>query len=680
MKKYNYILNGLDCANCARKIENHLNKDDRYKDVKINFSTLKLSFQTSIEDDVLKITEKLIKEIEPDVTIINNEYKKNNISTDIIQLILGILLLILSIIIKNNLISNILLILSYIVLLSKTFITALKLLKRKTLNENMLITISCIGAYLIDKQHEGIMVIILYSIGKILEAKAVNNTRKSISSLMDIKPEYANVYKDKKKVKISPIEVKKKDIIVVKPGEKVPLDGIIVKGTSNLDVSSLTGESKLQQVKKDDEILSGSINKDGTLEILVTEIYEKSTVNKILNLVENATDNKAKTENFVSKAAKIYTPIVIILAIMVIILFPLIFNISLKNSIYRALTFLVISCPCAIAISVPLSYFSGIGCASKNGILIKGSNYLDALRKINTIVFDKTGTLTYGNFTVSEIVSLDKKYTKEDIFKYIYIGELYSNHPIGKSIINYKKINVKKYDLNNYKEYSGKGISYIYDNDVYKIGSSNFVKYKEKDSNIYLSINNKVIGYIVLEDTIKETTIKAINELKKLNINIKIFTGDNKEIALKIGNKLSIKNENIYSELLPDDKYMNLRKLISVKEKNEVVAFVGDGINDSPSLALADIGISMGLNGSSAAIEASDVVIMQDNLCDIVKAINISKRTNKIIIEDLIFSIGTKILILILSSLGLCGMWEAVFADVGVTVLAILNTLRILRK
>lgn len=680
MKKYNYILNGLDCANCARKIENHLNKDDRYKDVKINFSTLKLSFQTSIEDDVLKITEKLIKEIEPDVTIINNEYKKNNISTDIIQLILGILLLILSIIIKNNLISNILLILSYIVLLSKTFITALKLLKRKTLNENMLITISCIGAYLIDKQHEGIMVIILYSIGKILEAKAVNNTRKSISSLMDIKPEYANVYKDKKIVKISPIEVKKKDIIVVKPGEKVPLDGIIVKGTSNLDVSSLTGESKLQQVKKDDEILSGSINKDGTLEILVTEIYEKSTVNKILNLVENATDNKSKTENFVSKAAKIYTPIVIILAIMVIILFPLIFNISLKNSIYRALTFLVISCPCAIAISVPLSYFSGIGCASKNGILIKGSNYLDALRKINTIVFDKTGTLTYGNFTVSEIVSLDKKYTKEDIFKYIYIGELYSNHPIGKSIINYKKINVKKYDLNNYKEYSGKGISYIYDNDVYKIGSSNFVKYKEKDSNIYLSINNKVIGYIVLEDTIKETTIKAINELKRLNINIKMFTGDNKEIALKIGNKLSIKNENIYSELLPDDKYINLRKLISVKEKNEVVAFVGDGINDSPSLALADIGISMGLNGSSAAIEASDVVVMQDNLCDIVKAINISKRTNKIIIEDLIFSIGTKVLILILSALGLCGMWEAVFADVGVTVLAILNTLRILRK
>lgn len=680
MKKYNYILNGLDCANCARKIENHLNKDDRYKDVKINFSTLKLSFQTSIEDDVLKITEKLIKEIEPDVTIINNEYKKNNISTDIIQLILGILLLILSIIIKNNLISNILLILSYIVLLSKTFITALKLLKRKTLNENMLITISCIGAYLIDKQHEGIMVIILYSIGKILEAKAVNNTRKSISSLMDIKPEYANVYKDKKIVKISPIEVKKKDIIVVKPGEKVPLDGIIVKGTSNLDVSSLTGESKLKQVKKDDEILSGSINKDGTLEILVTEIYEKSTVNKILNLVENATDNKAKTENFVSKAAKIYTPIVIILAIIVIILFPLIFNISLRNSIYRALTFLVISCPCAIAISVPLSYFSGIGCASKNGILIKGSNYLDALRKINTIIFDKTGTLTYGNFTVSEIVSLDKKYTKEDIFKYIYIGELYSNHPIGKSIINYKKINVKKYDLNNYKEYSGKGISYIYDNDVYKIGSSNFVKYKEKDSNIYLSINNKVIGYIVLEDTIKETTIKAINELKKLNINIKMFTGDNKEIALKIGNKLSIKNENIYSELLPDDKYMNLREVISVKEKNEVVAFVGDGINDSPSLALADIGISMGLNGSSAAIEASDVVIMQDNLCDIVKAINISKRTNKIIIEDLIFSIGTKVLILILSALGLCGMWEAVFADVGVTVLAILNTLRILRK
>lgn len=678
MKKYSYIVNGLDCANCARKVEEHLSHDERYKDVKLNFSTLKLSFSTNIEEDVLKITEKIIKEVEPDISIINNEYKKNDIARDIIKLIVGIVLFILSLIIKQNLISKILLILSYIVLLEKTFITALKLLKRKTVNENMLITISCVGAYLVGKPNEGLMVIILYSIGKILEAKAVNNTRKSISSLMDIKPEYANVYKKKELVKVSPEQVKKNDIIVIKPGEKIPLDGIVIKGSAHLDVASLTGESKLVSVTKEDTVLSGSINKDGTIEVKVTEIYEKSTVNKILNLVENATDNKAKTENFVSKAAKVYTPIIMLLAVLVILFLPLLFHVSYSNSIYRALTFLVISCPCAIAISVPLSYFSGIGCASKNGILVKGSNYLDALRNVNTIVFDKTGTLTYGNFTVSKIVSLDKKYKKSDVFKYIYLGESYSNHPIAKSIVSYKKVNITKMNITNFREYSGKGIGYKYDGDNYKIGSSSFVKREENNANIYLSINNKVVGYLVLEDSMKDTTINAIKELKKRNITIKMFTGDNKKTADEIGKKLSI--DEVYSEMLPTDKYEKLKEIIDKKEKNDVIAFVGDGINDSPVLALADIGISMGLNGSSAAIEASDVVIMQDDLRDIPKAIEISKRTNKIIVENLVFSIGTKVLILLLSTLGLCGMWEAVFADVGVTVLAILNTLRILRK
>lgn len=678
LKKYSYIVNGLDCANCARKVEEHLSHDERYKDVKLNFSTLKLSFSTNIEEDVLKITEKIIKEVEPDISIINNEYKKNDIARDIIKLIVGIVLFILSLIIKQNSFGKILLIVSYIVLLEKTFITALKILKRKTLNENMLITISCVGAYLVGKPNEGLMVIILYSIGKILEAKAVNNTRKSISSLMDIKPEYANVYKKKELVKVSPEEVKKNDVIVIKPGEKIPLDGIVIKGSAHLDVASLTGESKLVSVTKEDTVLSGSINKDGTIEVKVTEIYEKSTVNKILNLVENATDNKAKTENFVSKAAKVYTPIIMLLAVLVILFLPLLFHVSYSNSIYRALTFLVISCPCAIAISVPLSYFSGIGCASKNGILVKGSNYLDALRNVNTIVFDKTGTLTYGNFTVSKIVSLDKKYKKSDVFKYIYLGESYSNHPIAKSIVSYKKVNIKKMNITNFREYSGKGIGYKYDGDNYKIGSSSFVKREENNANIYLSINNKVVGYLVLEDSMKDTTINAIKELKKRNITIKMFTGDNKKTADEIGKKLSI--DEVYSEMLPTDKYEKLKEIIDKKEKNDVIAFVGDGINDSPVLALADIGISMGLNGSSAAIEASDVVIMQDDLRDISKAIEISKRTNKIIVENLVFSIGTKVLILLLSTLGLCGMWEAVFADVGVTVLAILNTLRILRK
>lgn len=678
MKKYSYIINGLDCANCARKVEEHLAHDERYKDVKLNFSTLKLSFSTDMKEDVLKITEKIIKEVEPDISIINNEYKKNDISKDVIKLVVGIVLFGISLIINQNIISKILLIFSYIILLEKTFITALKLLKRKTVNENMLITISCIGAYLIGKPNEGLMVIVLYSIGKILEKEAVNNTRKSISSLMDIKPEYANVYKKKELVKVSPEQVKKNDVIVIKPGEKIPLDGIVIKGSTHLDVASLTGESKLVNVKKDDAVLSGSINKDGTIEVKVTEIYEKSTVNKILNLVENATDNKAKTENFVSKAAKVYTPIIMVLAVIVIIFLPLLFNVSYANSVYRALTFLVISCPCAIAISVPLSYFSGIGCASKNGILVKGSNYLDALRNINTIVFDKTGTLTYGNFTVSKIISLDKKYKKNDIFKYIYLGESYSNHPIAKSIISYKKVNIKNMNITNFREYAGKGIGYKLDGDNYKIGSSSFVKVKENNSNIYLSVNNKVVGYLVLEDSIKDTTIHAIKELKKLNIKIKMFTGDNEKQAKKIGDKLGITE--VYSEMLPTDKYEKLKEIIDSKDKNDIVAFVGDGINDSPVLALADIGISMGLNGSSAAIEASDVVVMQDNLQDIVKAMKISKRTNKIIIENLAFSIGTKVFILLLSTLGLCGMWEAVFADVGVTVLAILNTLRILRK
>lgn len=678
--KCKYKLNNLDCANCANKIEQTLKRDKNINNASVNFTKLTVMVDTNMEKGVKTYVSNIVKGIEPDVDVLDlneNATTKKSVLFHTLRLVIGIIASLFGVFVFKGNISKVLIIIGYVVLLLRTFTNAVKLLfKSKTINENLLVTISCVGAYLTNNIHEGLMVIILYEIGKILEELAVNNSRKSISNLMDIKPEYANLKTDKEDVKVSPETVKIGDIIVIKQGEKVPLDGIIIKGSAKLNTAALTGESKLREVTINDEVLSGSVNESGLIELKVTNLYNDSTVSRILELVESAGDRKAKTETFVAKAAKIYTPVVLVLAVMVALFLPMLFNVSVSTAIYRALVFLVISCPCAIAISVPLSYFSGIGKASKDGILVKGSDYLDALGNINKIIFDKTGTITTGNYSDYKLTILDDAYKEKDVIKLYVKGEKLSNHPIAKGIINVFNINIKTNDITNFKETSGKGISYELDGKKIKIGSSSFCKAKEKSNSIYLSINNKVVSKLELIDGIKKDAKKTINELKKLGITPYMFTGDDKDIALNIAKKVGI--ENTKYELLPEDKYKLLEEEIS--SNNGITAFVGDGINDAPSLARANVGISMGSIGSASAIEASDVVIMTDELDKIVDGIKISKHTSKIIKQNLIFAIGVKVLVLILSSFGIASMWQAVFADTGVTLLTILNTTRILKK
>lgn len=679
--KYKFTINNLDCANCAAKIEKKLNETSDITNAIVNFSKSSLTIWANREGDIKKYLENIIKTIEPDVTLTDSSINHHDHSTtklDIITLISGVLLsLIAMFILKEGVISKILIILSYILLLYKIVIKAFKQLKSLSIDENLLITVSCIGAYFTNNIHEGLMVIILYDIGKILESIAVNNSRKSIKELMNIKPDYANLKKGDTIIKVSPEEVKVNDLVIVKPGEKVALDGIIVSGESKLNTQSITGESKLLSVSPGDTILSGTINTSGLLTVKITNTFATSTVSKILSLIDDATDRKAKTETFVSASAKIYTPIVLILAILTVIFLPLLSDISVKDAIYRALVFLVISCPCAIAISVPLSYFSGIGASSKQGILIKGSDYLDAISSIKTIVFDKTGTISTGVFSDYTLTILDNTYSKEEIIKYYVSGESLSLHPIGKSIISIFKDTTPYKEIKDFKEISGKGITYNYKDLSIKIGSSTYCKSNTKDEAIYLNINNKNIAKLILKDGLRPDAKNTIKKLNDLDINVLLYTGDNAEIAKNMAKKAGIKEDNVYYNLLPQDKYNLLNEEIS---KDPHVAFVGDGINDAPSLALATVGISMGSIGSDAAIESSDIVIMDDVLDKIPRSIAISKFTNKIIKENLTFAILIKILVLALSFFGIASMWQAVFADTGLTLLTIINTTRILKK
>ena len=678
--KYKYKFNELDCANCANAIEQKLNNDKNIKTASVNFSKLSLIVETDLDKDVKKYVNNIIASVEPDSFVIDigeESDTKKKVKNDILRLVTAIIIAVVGMIIGDSLLSKILIIISYILLLEKTTITAVKLLVRsRTINENLLVTISCIGAYLTNNIHEGLMVVILYEIGKILEEIAVNNSRRSISNLMDIKPEYANLKKGDEIKKVNPEQVKIDDIIVIKQGEKVPLDGIIVKGSAKLNTSALTGESKLSSVKAGDEVLSGTVNINGLFKLKVTSTYTNSTVSRILELVETATDRKAKTETFVARMAKIYTPIVIILAILTAIILPLFFKVPSNVSIYRALVFLVVSCPCAIAISVPLSYFTGIGAASRFGILIKGSDYLDSLCAVNKIVFDKTGTITTGTFSDYNLKILDDNY-KEDEIKQIYAkGEKLSNHPIAMSIVNLFNKNIKTNDVKNYKEISGKGVEFVLGEDKIKIGSSEFCNASKKDGYIYLNINDNNVAKLELLDGVKKGTKKTIATLKSMNIAPKMFTGDSESIAKKIAKSVGI--DDVSYEMLPEDKYKLLENVI--KENSGKTAFVGDGINDAPSLALADIGISMGGVGSASAIEASDIVIMTDDLAKIPVGIKIAKKTNHIIKQNLLFAIGVKVLVLTLSTVGLASMWQAVFADTGVTLITILNTTRILKR
>ena len=678
MKKYKYNINNLDCANCAREIEEMLNDNVNFNNVVVNFSTCKISYESD-KDYTLEELNDLIKTVEPDAYITlneeiqeDNDTKEYHLSILIIALVIGFLGYFLPF---SKIVKIILYVISYSLLLYKTSINAIKLLKKGNgINENALITISCIGALLIGEVLEGMMVITLYTIGKILEEKAINNSRKSIKDLLDIKEPFAYLVDGKKIVKIPVEEVKVGDVLVVKKGEKVPVDGVIIKGGSSLDTSALTGESELVSVNISDEVLSGSINMGDVLEIKANNTFSNSTVAKILDLLESATDKKTKTENMVTKFSKVYTPIIIGLAILITIILPLIFKIPFKTSLYRALTFLVISCPCAIAISVPLSYFTGIGTASKKGILVKGSNYLDNLSNTTSIIFDKTGTLTNGTFNVERIEVLDDKYSEEEIIDILTKGESLSNHPIAKSILKLKKGKIDNSDVLDYKEIEGNGISFKLNNKNVLIGNSKLCGC-DIDTDLHLNINGKHVASAVINDGIKENAKETISELKNNNIKTYMFTGDKKAVALNIGKKLGI--DEIKYEMLPQDKF---KAFESVSDNSEVTIFVGDGINDAPVLKRADIGISMGGVGSDSAIEASDIVLMSDELSRIPLAINISKYTKKIIKENLVFAMSVKVIILLLSVFGFANMWLAVFADTGVTLLTILNTLRIMNK
>lgn len=674
--KYTFKLSGLDCVNCANKIEIKLNEHKDIDKAIVNFNKLIITVYSNKPDFNLDEVKKIVNEIEPDVCVISDmeddKKNKNGIGRELVELIVGIVLFLISMIIKNNIINEVLLVGAYIILLRVVFVKAIKLLMKGRIDENLLVTISCIGAYFTDNIHEGLMVIVLYNIGKILEKIAVNNSRKSIKELMNIKPEYANKMVHDEVVRVSPEELEIGDIIVIKNGEKVPVDAVVIEGSSKMNTAMITGESKLLTVGENDKILSGMINTSSVLKVRVSNTYEDSTVAKILSLLDEATDKKAKTETFVSKAAKIYTPVVLVLSLLTFLLLPLFSSINYSESLYRALVFLVVACPCAIVISVPLSYFSGIGKASKLGILIKGSDYLDTISDIDTIIFDKTGTLTTGEFRDYELVILDDKYKKTEIEKYYVTGESLSNHPIAKSIINLFG-NSKYKDIFDYTEVSGKGISYKYLDDMVKIGSSSYCLSQELDDAIYLNINDKNIAKLYLKDSLKKESKSVVKRLQEMGKKVKMYTGDNKEIADDIAKKLNIDEYNY--GLLPQDKY----KLLERDLVHDNVMFIGDGINDAPTLAKSTIGVSLGGVGSDAAIESADIVIMNDDLTKLITCINVSKYTRKIIKQNLLFAILVKILVLVLSFLGIASMWQAVFADTGVTLITIINTTRILK-
>ena len=679
MNKYRYNINNLDCANCAREIEEALNERSDFKNASVNFSTCKVSYESE-KSFTLEELNKIIKEVEPDAYLtenkVDNVKKEFHLSIFLIAIIISAFTYFFDL--SRN-VKLVLYIISYALLLYRPVTNAIKLLLKKNgINENALISISCIGAFLLGEVMEGIMVISLYTIGKLLEEKAINKSRKSINDLLNIKEPYANLKTGKTFKKIPVEEVKIDDVLVVKKGEKIPVDGVVVKGSSLLDMTALTGESNLVQKNVGDEVLSGSINSKDIIEIKTTSEFKNSTVSKIIELLETATDKKSKTETTITKISKIYTPLVIGLALLIAVFLPVVSNTSLTTSIYRSLTFLVISCPCAIAISIPLSYFTAIGVASKKGILIKGSNYLDNLSNITSIIFDKTGTLTNGSFNVSSIEitddNLKDKYTMDEIINILIKGESYSNHPIAKSIIKLKDIEIDNSDVLDFKEITGGGISFTLDKKHITIGSSKMCAC-QNNAMIHLNIDGKHVASITIDDGIKANAKNVIKYLKDNNIRTYMFTGDKKDIALEIGEKLKI--DDIKYEMLPQDKFKYYE---NISKENDITVFVGDGINDAPVLKRADIGISMGEVGSDVAIEASDIVIMGDDLAKIPTAISISKYTKKIIKQNLIFAMTVKILILLLSVLGFANMWMAVFADTGVTLLTIINTLRIMKK
>ncbi len=664
-------IEGLDCPNCARNLSEEINKLDGITNANIDFVKCKLSFESEdVDEALIKIVE-LTKELEPQAVITDKEASKKNskfLILDLTFLSVGIALGFVLFFVKMP-------VWTYWVLYSvaalllgwKTYLKAFKLLFKGIINENMLITISVVGASFVSEHMEGLMVIALYSIGKIFEGLAVNRSRRSIEKLVKMQPEYANLLVGGEEKQVKPEEVAVGDRIVVKAGERVPLDGKVCQGVASLNLQSLTGESVPVSKKVGDEVLSGSIVLDGVLTLVVTSLYKDSTISKIMNLVENASENKSKTETFISKITRWYTLGVVVLAVLV---WGIVWAVSKDFNIafYRGLIFLVVSCPCAFAISVPLSYFSGLGNASRNGVLIKGSNFLDACANLNMVAFDKTGTLTTGQFSLEKITTF-KGRTEEEVLFLAAIGEKGSIHPLAKAIVAAcrRKRLPKPEKL---KETAGVGVRFEYNGKKYFVGRKDK---KLKNTAVELYENGAKLAVFELADTIKETSYQACKGLKEIGIKTVMLSGDNEESVQSVCQQIGL--DEYHCSLLPQDKYAFLEKEKSAGAK---VGYVGDGINDAPSLTVSNVGFSMGINGSPASIEASDVVLVDDNPNKILTAIKISRFTRKIVWENIILSALVKAVFLSLGAAGITGMLWAVFADVGVTVLAILNSIRAL--
>lgn len=695
-----FILEGLDCANCAQKIEDKINKINGVKKATLNFVNKKLliEFSDAINEELINQIKSTITSIEPDVNIIefnenmsdNGKIKFDENNSSLKRLFLSVLIFSLGIISPvNEYIKYLLFIASYLLAGIRVLKASLHNIKNKDLfDENFLMSIATLGAIAIGQYEEAIAVMIFYEIGEYFQSKAVRQSRKSIAELMDIRPDYANLIENEDFIKVNPKDVQIGDYILIRPGEKVPLDSVIVNGESSMDTKALTGESIPKDVKIGDRIYGGYINLQGLLRAKVEKVYKESSVSKILKLVEESSEKKAPTENFITVFSKYYTPAVVFLAIALAILPPLIIEGAVfQDWIYRALVFLVVSCPCALVISVPLSFFAGIGRASKNGILVKGGNYLEALNFVDTIVFDKTGTLTEGTFKVASCSTVGN-YSIDEILYFAAHAEYNSNHPIAKSIIEYYNRDINLSSITEFKEYAGNGIEAIINERKILLGKVDFLRSKgiiidekyQNDNSIYIAIDGKFEGYIVIEDKLKDDAKYTIDMLKNNNIkNIIMLTGDNEKEAIKIAKYLGINS--YYAELLPEDKVEIVEKLMSEKSnKKSKLVFIGDGINDAPVLAISDIGIAMGGLGSDAAIEASDIVLMTDELKKIIELFQISRKTKKIVYENIYLALFIKFLVLILGALGIATMWHAVFADVGVTILAVINSMRLLQN
>lgn len=671
IKKYRIV--GLDCPNCAKALENEINRQSAINHAEINFVKEYITIDSNDQALALSQAVKVASIVEPDAKIVDATKTASHLDRHFIistiLLFLGLALSVVTILVNIPTIWFwVLYVCSALLVGYKTYFKALTLLFKGTVNENLLVTISIIGAACVGEYMEGLMVIGLYSIGKLLESLALNKSKKSIEALTSIKPEFVTLLVNNEQKVVEPSQVKIGDLILVKAGERVALDGIVIDGKCSLNMQSLTGESMPVLVEKGSKVLSGSIATDGALTIKVECEYTSSTVSKILNLIENAQDKKSKTETIISKVAKWYTYAVMLLAVIVFSVVWLITK-DINVAVYRGLIFLVVSCPCAFAISVPLTYFSGLGNASKNGILIKGSNYLDAMSNVTHVIFDKTGTLTSGEFSLKKIEIFNNVYSEDDIIYLASIGEQYSIHPLAKSIVakNTKKLP----NLSDFKEVAGEGIYYTFDGDNYFVGK----KDKSLSSTVVEVLkNDEKLANIYLSDTIKNSTISTISNLNNKGIKTVLLSGDNIEAVTNFATQVGFLE--YYGGLLPDEKFAYIE---NVKGHKKIVAYMGDGINDAPSLSLADVGISMGINGSSASIEASDIVLVDDNPNKVNLAIDISKKTKKIVWENIIFSAVVKVLFLLLGAFGITGMLSAVIADVGVTLIAILNSLRALQ-